>query len=105
MEIFITVLIFSLIFSNYFEDSGKILFFLFFLNLVVEFDFLRFAMKYFKKKNILMYMIGIFLTKRNVGEGGGKTITDEIFFSFVKQLKEGEGGSGINRQRQRKEGK
>ncbi len=35
-------------------------------------------------------MIGIFLTKRNVGEGGGKTITDEIFFSFVKQLKEGD---------------
>ena len=31
-------------------------------------------------------MIGIFLTKRNTGEGGGKTITDEIFFSFVNKL-------------------
>ena len=32
-------------------------------------------------------MIGIFLTKRNFGEGGGKTFTDEIFFSFIKTLK------------------
>lgn len=32
-------------------------------------------------------MIGIFLTKRNPGEGGGKTITDEIFFSFVNKIK------------------
>ena len=31
-------------------------------------------------------MIGVFLTKRNIGEGGGKTITDEIFFSFIKKL-------------------
>ena len=32
-------------------------------------------------------MIGIFLTKRNFGEGGGKTFTDEIFYSFIKTLK------------------
>lgn len=31
-------------------------------------------------------MIGVFLTKRNIGEGGGKTITDEIFFSFIRKL-------------------
>ena len=31
-------------------------------------------------------MIGVFLTKRNQDEGGGKTITDEIFFSLIKKL-------------------
>ncbi len=32
-------------------------------------------------------MIGVFLTKRNIGEGGGKTITDEIFFFIYKKIK------------------
>lgn len=78
------LIIFSLIFSNYFEDSRKILFFLFSLNLVIEFDFLRFAMKYFKKKNILMHIIGIFLTNLSIIGGSILGILNLIKIIFKR---------------------
>ena len=35
-------------------------FILIFLNFLIEFNFLKFAMKYYKKQNLLIYLIGIY---------------------------------------------
>ena len=60
-SLFLAAVIISLIFFNYLPEPKKIILILFLLNFMIEFNFLRFTLKYFKKLNILFYIIGIFL--------------------------------------------
>ena len=55
------MILFCLIFFNYLEEPKKLILILFLLNIIIELNFLRFVLKYFKKLNILLYIIGIFL--------------------------------------------
>ena len=49
-----------LLLSNFIDNLKTIIFILIFLNFLIEFNFLKFAMKYYKKKNLLIYLIGIY---------------------------------------------
>ena len=46
--------------SDLVDNSKKFIFILIFLNFAVEFNFLKFALKNYNKKNILIYILGIY---------------------------------------------
>jgi len=61
LSTFFTSLTVLFILLSVFIDPLKItIFILIFLNFLVEFNFLKFAFKYFKKENILIYLLGIY---------------------------------------------
>ena len=64
---FVTLLTLTfIIFFNHIEYFTQFLVILLFINFVIEFDFLRFALKYFNKINIFMYVLGIFLINLSI---------------------------------------
>ena len=61
LSAFITSLILMLfLLKNIFDNSKIIFFILIFLNLVVEFNFIKFALKYYKRENLLIYLLGVY---------------------------------------------
>ena len=46
--------------SDLVDNSKTFIFILIFLNFAVEFNFLKFALKNYNKKNILIYLLGIY---------------------------------------------
>lgn len=88
MSAFFTLMIlFCLIFFNYLEESKKIILILFLLNMSIEINFLRFALKYFKKLNILLYIVGIFLINISIIIGFLQGIVNITKISFQKKMK------------------
>ena len=60
-SVFVTSLTLALLLLSSLIDNLKIIIFiLIFLNYLVEFDFIKFAVKYYNKKNILIYLLGIY---------------------------------------------
>ncbi len=85
LSAFITLLIiFSLFFSNHLIQLKEILIFLFLLNIILELNFLRFTLKYFKKRKIYLYIIGIFLINISIISGFLLGIYNLIKFIFSK---------------------
>ena len=82
---FTLLIIISLIFINYLADQKKFILILFLLNLIIEFNFLRFALKYFKKLNIFFYIIGIFLINISIILGFLLGIFNIIRSTFTKK--------------------
>ena len=54
----LTLILFLLL--NIVDNSKIIIFILIFLNLAIEFNFIKFALKYYKKENLLIYLLGIY---------------------------------------------
>ena len=46
--------------SSLIDSSKIIIFILIFLNFVIEFNFIKFALKFYKKENLLIYLLGIY---------------------------------------------
>ena len=61
LSAFITSLTFAVIILSSLIDSSKIIIFILILfNFVIEFNFIKFAIKYYKKENLLIYILGIY---------------------------------------------
>jgi len=60
LSAFLTLLTLLLLLSDLIDNSKIFIFILIFLNFVVEFNFLKFALKHYNKKNILIYLLGIY---------------------------------------------
>ena len=61
LSAFLTLLTLLLLFlSDLVDNSKTFIFILIFINLAVEFNFLKFALKNYNKKNILIYILGIY---------------------------------------------
>ena len=54
----LTLVLFLL--TNLIDNSKIIIFILILLNLVIEFNFIKFAIKYYKKENLVIYLLGIY---------------------------------------------
>ena len=54
----LTLVLFLL--SNLVDNSKIIIFILILLNLVIELNFIKFAIKYYKKENLVIYLLGIY---------------------------------------------
>jgi hypothetical protein len=57
---FTSLTVLSLLLSVFINPLKITVFILILLNFLVEFNFLKFAIKYFKKENILIYLLGIY---------------------------------------------
>ena len=61
MSALITALTFVLfLLSNLVDNFKIIIFILILLNLVIELNFIKFAIKYYKKENLVIYLLGIY---------------------------------------------
>ena len=46
--------------SNLINNSKIIIFILIILNFAIEYNFIKFALKYYKKENLVIYLLGIY---------------------------------------------
>jgi len=64
----ITLILF--LFSDSISNSSTLILISVFFNFVVEFNFLKFAIKHYNKKNILVYLLGIYAVNFSIMFGG-----------------------------------
>ncbi len=73
-----------LLLSSFIENSKLFILVSFFLNFIVEFNFLKFTLKYYKKKNILIYILGIYAINFSIVFG---TLLGILRLLSLKKLK------------------